>query len=206
MDQKKPQLPDGEYAINEADKVEIRELGKKLLAFFEAELKDRDSVHMKILVGSFEYVMAVQQQKRELIGNDFIFAEKATQHLKLSDKIEEPFPARETSGAAPICIVKEKLADGNPGKELGRFEVPGQPGTPESQKATSAEVDAILARAGVTKENSVVMFGSPETVAQMDAKNSDPDVDDASVTPGAAAPIESPIQREDLDKPEEGVA
>ncbi len=204
-----PALPDGQYAITEADKVEIRELGKKLLSFFETELADRESVHMKILVGACEYVMQLQEQKRNLIGHDFIFAKKAVEQFKLEDQLEEPFapaPVEEKPVPAAVCLVSKKNEDGTPGDELGRFDIFGTPNDPIVQKDNQEKIDAIVTGAGLTKDDVVVAFGSVETVAAMDAKkHADPDVEDASVSPTETA-TPSPIQREDLEEGNNGAA
>lgn len=86
-----PQTPNDTWPITRDDKVEIQELGRKLQSFLQGEFKDRDQVHLKIVVGAFNYIMDLQTQKTKLIGDDFIVAEKSVKAAKLEDRLEEPF-------------------------------------------------------------------------------------------------------------------
>lgn len=89
--QQQQQMPNDTWPITRDDKVEIQELGRKLFAFLQGEFKDRDQVHLKIVVGAFNYIMDLQTQKTKLIGDDFILADKSVKAAKLEEMVEEPF-------------------------------------------------------------------------------------------------------------------
>ena len=86
-----PETPDGSWPITKDDKVEIQALGRELVKFFQGYFKDRDTVHIKILAGSFQYVMELQSQKAKVLGDDFVIAQRAITQYSLAEKIEEPF-------------------------------------------------------------------------------------------------------------------
>lgn len=87
----KNDMPDNTWPITKDDKVEIQALGRELQSFLQGYFKDRDQVHLKLVVGAFNYIMDLQTQKTKLIGDDFILADKAVKAAKLEEKIEEPF-------------------------------------------------------------------------------------------------------------------
>ena len=86
-----PQLPDQTWPITKDDKVQIQELGRKLNDFLHEHFKGKESVHLKIIAGGFQYIMGLQEQKIKLIGDDFILTDKAAANFNLKDRIEEPF-------------------------------------------------------------------------------------------------------------------
>lgn len=110
--QHQQQMPNDTWPITRDDKVEIQELGRKLQAFLQGEFKDREQVHLKIVVGAFNYIMDLQTQKTKLIGDDFIVADKSIKAAKLEDRIEEPFtPEPEEPDRTLEEIIAEKQAE-----------------------------------------------------------------------------------------------
>lgn len=87
------QMPDGTWPITNDDKVEIQALGRELEKFLQGYFKDREQVHLKIVVGGFNYIMDLQTQKTKLIGDDFLLADKSVRAAKLENRLEEPFQA-----------------------------------------------------------------------------------------------------------------
>lgn len=86
-----PEMPNDTWPITRDDKVQIQELGRKLYEFLQKETAGKESVHIKIVVGAFNYIMDLQTQKTKLIGDDFVLADKSVKVANLSDRIEEPF-------------------------------------------------------------------------------------------------------------------
>lgn len=86
-----PQLPNATWAITADDKIKIQELGRKLVEFLAEYYKGRDSVHVKQVVGGFQYVMDLQEQRKTILGDDFIISQSAFNQNKLNDRLEEPF-------------------------------------------------------------------------------------------------------------------
>jgi hypothetical protein len=210
--QQQQQLPPETYAISDGDKVEIRELGRKVLEFIESETKDRETLPIKIVVGAFEYVMQTHQQRRDLIANDFIVARETVKKNGLDVHVAEPFAATLPEGAPKepnaIGLVYKRGEDGNPGEELGRFDVDGNPGDRELMKSNKEKIDAIVEKKRLKKEDVMVTFVSPQQLEEMDVEmGRDRDVEQAAVKPGEAThvsptgeaePILSDIQPEDL--------
>lgn len=100
-------MPQDTWPITRDDKVEIQELGRKLQTFLQGEFKDRERVHIKIVVGAFNYIMDLQTQKTKLIGDDFIVADKSIKAAKLEDRIEEPFMVEPEE---PEPTIEEQIA------------------------------------------------------------------------------------------------
>ena len=86
-----PEMPNDTWPITRDDKVQIQELGRKLYEFLQKETAGKESVHIKIVVGAFNYIMDLQTQKTRLIGDDFVLADKSVKAANLSGRIEEPF-------------------------------------------------------------------------------------------------------------------
>lgn len=84
-------MPEETWPVTKDDKVQIQELGRKLNEFLNKEFAGKDSVHVKIVVGAFNYIMGLQQQKTKLIGDDFIILDRSIKAAKLENRIEEPF-------------------------------------------------------------------------------------------------------------------
>lgn len=91
MPNKKQDMPEATWPISKDDKVLIQALGRKLNKFLFDEFSGKDSVHLKIVVGAFNYVMDLQSQKSKLIADDFIITDKTVTSNNLTDLIEEPF-------------------------------------------------------------------------------------------------------------------
>lgn len=88
---KNPEMPNETWPITRDDKVVIQDLGRKLNEFLKKEFAGKESVHVKIVVGAFNYIMDLQTQKTRLIGDDFVLADKSVKAANLSSRIEEPF-------------------------------------------------------------------------------------------------------------------
>ena len=84
-------MPQDTWPITKDDKVLMRELGRKLNEFLLDHFKDSERVHIKLIVGAFQYVMEMQKQKANLVGDDFMLAKKVVDQNDLSTLIEEPF-------------------------------------------------------------------------------------------------------------------
>lgn len=84
-------MPEDTWPVTKDDKVQIQELGRKLNEFLFKQFEGKDSVHVKIVVGAFNYVMGLQQQKTKLIGDDFLVLDRSIKAAKLENRIEEPF-------------------------------------------------------------------------------------------------------------------
>ena len=91
MAERNPQVPEGSWPITEADKTEIRQLGRDLHKWLLGHLSTEPSKHIKIIAGAFQYVMTLQVEKSKALGDDFVVAQKAIEQFNLSGKIEEPF-------------------------------------------------------------------------------------------------------------------
>lgn len=207
-----PELPEGTYAITPKDKEQIVALGRVLNGVLHEHFKTEERVHMKIVLGAFNYIVALQKEKQRVIGEDFLLSQRAVEELNVSEEIEEPYtdihpdaPEGEEGGVpTAICLVSRRNEDGTPGIELGRFNIFTPPGTEETNAFTNENVMRIAQEHGVEKKDIVVAFGSVETVATMDAAKADPEVEAASLTPSAsAAPVEEgvAIDMADLDGP-----
>lgn len=91
MPGQKKEMPNDTWPITKDDKVVIQALGRKLNEFFQKEFAGKESVHVKIVVGAFNYIMDLQSQKTKLIGDDFLLADSAVKAAQLTGRIEEPF-------------------------------------------------------------------------------------------------------------------
>lgn len=90
--QKQPaEMPKDTWPITRDDKAVIQDLGRKLAIFLEKEFEGQDTLHTKIVVGAFNYIMDLQTQKTKLIGDDFLMAGKFIRSAKMEEQIEEPF-------------------------------------------------------------------------------------------------------------------
>lgn len=85
------QMPADTWPITRDDKIEMRDLGRKLTAFLQTYFGDRERVHIKIIAGAFNYVMDVQKQKANLIGDDFALSNKFIKNNNLAEQVEEPY-------------------------------------------------------------------------------------------------------------------
>lgn len=93
MTDKKPNLPDGTWAVTAEDKKEIVSFGRELSKFifdYIAKL-GKDKFHAKIVAGGFQYFMDIQAQKSKLIGDDVVIAQETLEKYSLGNKIDEPF-------------------------------------------------------------------------------------------------------------------
>lgn len=203
----KPQLPEGEFAITPADKERIVALGRVLHGVLLEHYKGQERVHMKDIIGAFNYIVQLQQAKASVISQDFLLAQAAIEELNLSAEVEEPFTFAAEEGdagmvPAAICLVSRRNEDGTPGVELGRFEIFTPPGTEETNAFTNENVMRIADTHGLGKDDIVVAFGSVETVATMDAAKADPEVEAASIAPAPSA-VEEGVQVDmaDLEGP-----
>lgn len=84
-------MPERQYAITEHDKEVIRDLGRKLVGFFEDYFRGQESVQFKLIIGAFQYVSDLHDQKVRAIGDDFSVVQDAIQKYGLSGRLEEPF-------------------------------------------------------------------------------------------------------------------
>lgn len=108
MPPQQPQQPSNDqWPITKDDKVQIQELGRELQKFLGNHFKGKESVHVKIVVGAFNYIMDIQSQRTKLVGDDFIIAGKSVAAANLTDKIEEPFTVEPE---LPEPTVEEKKA------------------------------------------------------------------------------------------------
>lgn len=121
-----PRIPEGQWTANDAERAEMRDLGRKLNQWLMAQFSDRDSVHVKLIAGAFQYVMVLQKEKGEALADDFILAQRAIEEFGISDRITEPFepiappePPTEIEEATPVPSV----VGGGP-------EVPAEPEAP----------------------------------------------------------------------------
>ena len=94
-------MPEDSWPITKDNKIEMQALGRKLKKFLDNEFKGRDSVHIKIVIGAFQYIVDMHQQRTKAVADDFIITEKTVISNNLGDKIEEPYnvepePAPET--------------------------------------------------------------------------------------------------------------
>ena len=112
-----PRLPEGQWTVTPEQRAEIQALGRKLHQWLMAQFSDRDSVHIKLVAGAFQYVMQLQKEKSEAIGDDFMIAQKVIEQFGLSDRIEEPFapmptpePPTEIEEATPVPTTEDGLA------------------------------------------------------------------------------------------------
>lgn len=107
MSNQRTPLPEKTYAITEQDKEVIRDLGRKLIGFFEDHFKGQQNVPFKLIIGAFQYVGDLHDQKVRALGDDFAVVQDAIAKYGLSGRLEEPFsPAPEpepTEEAAPAA-------------------------------------------------------------------------------------------------------
>lgn len=106
--QKNKEMPNDTWPITRDNKVEIQALGRKLNEFLQKEFAGKESVHIKIVVGAFNYIMDLQTQKTKIIGDDFVLADKSVKAANLSSRIEEPFTVEPE---VPEPTVAERRAD-----------------------------------------------------------------------------------------------
>ena len=180
-----PQNQDGTWPITRDDKVEIQELGRKLQTFLQTEFKDREQVHLKIVVGAFNYIMDLQTQKTKLIGDDFIVADKSVKAAKLEDRLEEPFTVEPEE---PEPTTEELIAQ----KKAELAELEGQLEVDNASPAPT--VDA------APMEGPAPEVAAPTEGAQLAAAPAAAPTADAPVAP--AAPVEAPAAI--TDKPAQG--
>lgn len=145
-DPKQPELPAGQYAINAADKEQIRAFGRELTKFVNAYVAKHESFHIKLIAGGFQYFMMLQDQKANLLNKafeDMIKMDDYLVRLSLNDKLEEPF--------AEIPVAPAEEAAINPAeaeKEVAPMEtekefVPVDPSEmPDLPEAASVEESA----------------------------------------------------------------
>ena len=89
--QQQQQAPQDNWPITKDDKVQIQALGRELHKFLNHQFNGKEAVHIKIVVGAFNYIIDLQTQRTKLVGDDFLIAQKSVSAAKLEDKIEEPF-------------------------------------------------------------------------------------------------------------------
>lgn len=155
--QQRPQ--EENWPITRDDKVQIQALGRELHEFLNKKFEGKEAVHIKIVVGAFNYIMGLQQQRTKLIGDDFVLAQKSVLAAKIQDQVEEPFevepelpePTREERRAAleqqiaelDLEEAGEEVADASPAPSdspAPEVEAPvvTPVGTPEAVAATAA--------------------------------------------------------------------
>lgn len=88
---RQPEIPEGQWAITKEDKIAILELGRELHKWLQAKFAGEGTKHIKIVAGSFQYVMDLQSAKAKAVGDDFVIAQEAIGKFNLGDKINEPF-------------------------------------------------------------------------------------------------------------------
>ena len=129
-------MPQDTWPVTKDDKVQIQELGRKLNEFFKKEFANKDSVHLKIVVGSFNYIMDLQAQRGKLISDDFILAEKAVVSAGLDVKIEEPFTVAPDLAEPTLAERRAHLAE-----ELARIDAEIEISEASPAPSDSAPVD-----------------------------------------------------------------
>ena len=90
---KQAELPDKTWSVTEQDKEKIRDLGRKLTGFLLEHFKGEEHVPFKLIIGAFQYVADIQDQKTKALGEDFVIATNAIAQYGLSEQLEEPFGA-----------------------------------------------------------------------------------------------------------------
>lgn len=87
-----PQLPDGQWTINNEEKAKCLTLGRELHAWLLEKAEKEKSFHMKYVAGAFQYVMQLAAEKAKAIGDDFkIMQDVIGMYPDLGNKIDEPF-------------------------------------------------------------------------------------------------------------------
>lgn len=106
-----PKLPDGTWAVNKEDKELIVDLGRELTKFILNYAKAKgETFHTKIVAGSFQYFMELQNQKAKLVGDDVLITQAALEQYGLGNKIDEPFTEPEPA-PTPVAEVEKVAAD-----------------------------------------------------------------------------------------------
>lgn len=161
-------MPEGQWTVTPEERAEIQALGRKLSQWLMAQFSDRDSVHIKMVAGAFQYVMQLQKEKSTAIGDDFLIAQKAIEEFGISDRVDEPFaplptpePPTEIEEATPVPSVDEgPSGPAAPSEPVAPSEVaPVEPEAPVQAPATP-EAPAPAADAPVEPEAPA----SPESV------------------------------------------
>ena len=166
-------MPNDTWPITADDKVMIRDLGGKLQSFLADTFKGEDSVHVKIVVGAFNYIMDLQTQKTKLIGDDYIIADKSVIAAGLTEKIQEPF-APDPVAAEPT--IEEKRAHFT--AELAKLDVeeasvaPSASELPERAPVVSPAGEAVGPGAVTENPTTPLPAAEPKTVAETPAGQS----------------------------------
>lgn len=139
--QRKPEMPQDTWPITKDDKVQIRALGRELHKFLNKQFEGKESVHVKIVVGAFNYIMDLQTQRTKLVGDDFLVAQKSIQMAGFGDKVEEPFEVEPDLPEPTIEqrreALKQQLAELD--KEEAGEEVADASPAPEASAAPATE-------------------------------------------------------------------
>lgn len=101
-------MPQDTWPITKDDKAEMQKLGRELLAFLKNYFKDHDRVHLKLIIGAFNYVVDLQTQKTKLIGDDFKLLDETIKRNNLEEFIEEPYEP-EPEVAPPTIADRRKF-------------------------------------------------------------------------------------------------
>jgi len=110
QNQRPPENPQDNWPVTKDDKVQIQALGRDLHKFLNNHFNGKEAVHVKIVVGAFNYIMDLQSQRTKLVGDDFLIAQRSVAAAKLEDKIEEPF---EVEPDLPEPTIEERRAQLN---------------------------------------------------------------------------------------------
>lgn len=111
--EKKPDLPEGTWAITKEDKKEIQKLGRALHKFLLEYAKTNPIgdkfFPWKIITGAFDYFQQLQSQKVRLVGDDILAVQDLLERYGLASVLQEPF----THVEEPVEPAKEELPSGD---------------------------------------------------------------------------------------------
>jgi len=139
--QKKPELPEGTYAITKQDKEVIRNFGRELNKFImdyaRRNARGPGLFPIKIVFGGFDYFQQIHQQRARTVADDLLMTIDEFESKNLHDSIFEPFadepevetPVDTPEVAAPVTEqdkVAEEVAEAIPSPvDLSRPEEDG---------------------------------------------------------------------------------
>jgi len=167
MNNKNPNLPEGQWSVTKEEKKVIIDFGRKLTKFvfdYANDNKSNGRFHLKVVAGGFQYFMDLQKQKATVISDDLIIVQDAMSKHNISPELSEPFveiEIPEETKEQKIARLKAELA------QVETVEVT------EDKTVDPALEAGHAVEAEVTETAEVVE--APEV--------SDADVEDASVAP-----------------------
>jgi len=105
-----PELPEKTYAITAEDKAKIRDFGQALTGFILEHFKGESSIPLKYIIGGFQYVGSLHDQRANLITKPFVDDFKVSfdevSKLGLVDQLDEPFSVEPESAVKvePVAV------------------------------------------------------------------------------------------------------